>query len=179
MNRELVVKLSFGVPSVIVPARYDMWKSPENNFSSPSGKKRIILGTLFICIIVIAWGCSSGELVQNEINHITQINLLESSESSGIDGQWTGAVDGMDGKPLELNYRFKEEDTRLIGLIESKLGGGPISDGKIDGNNIEFWLNAGEGIIILNKGTLSGDEIHMTQTVGEVEMEYVLKRVKR
>jgi len=137
--------------------------------------KKKHIGILFTCVIVIAGGCSSGEVTQNEINQINQMN----TESSGIDGQWTGAVDGMDGQPLGLSYRFRAEDTRLIGIIESKLGGGPISDGKIDGNNIEFWLNAGEGIIILNKGTLSGDEIHMTQTVGEVEMKYVLKRVKR
>jgi len=94
-----------------------------------------------------------------------------------IDGIWIGAVDGIDGKKLELNYRFKAEGNTLIGLIESRLGGGAISEGKIDGKNIEFKLNAGE-VIIINSGTLSGDEIHMTQTVDKEKMDYVLKRVK-
>ena len=68
---------------------------------------------------------------------------------SEIDGQWVGVVDGMDGNKLELTYRFRAEGNTLIGLIESRLGGGPISDGKIDGNNIEFTLNTGEFIILM------------------------------
>ena len=96
-----------------------------------------------------------------------------------IDGQWVGVVDGMDGKPLELKYRFSAEGTRLIGLIESRLGGGQISEGKINGKNIEFKLNAGEGIVIMNNGTLSGDEIQLTETIGETKLKVVLKRVQR
>jgi len=96
-----------------------------------------------------------------------------------IDGQWVGEVDGIDGKKLELNYRFRAEGTILIGLIESRLGGGPISEGKIDGKNIEFKLNAGEDIVIINNGTISGDEINITQTIGEEKIKVVLKRVKR
>ena len=95
-----------------------------------------------------------------------------------IDGEWVGIVDGMDGKPLELSYRFKVEGEKLLGLIESRLGGGQISDGKIDGKNIEFTLNAGE-TIILNNGTLSGDKIHLTETIETVKIKVVLKRVKR
>ena len=55
-----------------------------------------------------------------------------------IDGQWVGETAGMDGKKLELKYRFKAEGETLIGLIESRLGGGPIAEGKIDGKNIEL-----------------------------------------
>jgi len=95
-----------------------------------------------------------------------------------IDGIWTGVIDGVDGKKLELNYRFKAEDKTLIGLIESRLGGGQISEGKIDGNDIEFKLNTGN-FTIMNNGTLSGDEIQMTQTIGEGKIKFVLKRFKR
>jgi len=77
----------------------------------------------------------------------------------------------------KLNYRFRAEGTKLIGLIETRLGGGQISEGKIDGKNIEFKLNAGNSLIIVNHGTLSGDEIHITQTVGEENTKYVLKRI--
>ena len=96
-----------------------------------------------------------------------------------IDGIWVGVVDGMDGKKLELKYRFKAEDKTLIGLIESRLGGGLISDGKIDGKNIEFKLNAGKNIVIMNTGTLSGDEIYLTETIGLKKTKVVLKRFKR
>lgn len=57
-----------------------------------------------------------------------------------IDGQWVGVMDGPDGKKLEFRYRFRAEGGTLIGLIESRLGTSQISEGKIDGNNIEFKL---------------------------------------
>jgi len=53
-----------------------------------------------------------------------------------IDGQWIGVKDGPDGKKMELRYRFKAEGGTLIGLLESRLGGGTISGGRIDGNAI-------------------------------------------
>jgi len=110
---------------------------------------------------------------------VVLITFAVPSICAEIDGQWIGVVDGMDGKPLELTYRFKAEEETLVGLIESRLGGGPISDGKIDGKNIEFTLNAGENIVIINNGTLSGDEIHLFETIGKEKIKVVLKRVKR
>lgn len=97
-----------------------------------------------------------------------------SVEANDIDGEWVGVVDGLDGKKLEVKYRFKAVKTQLLGVIESRLGKGQISEGKIDGKDIEFKLNTGE-FIILNEGTLSGDEIHITQTVGGEKIKYVLK----
>jgi len=94
-----------------------------------------------------------------------------------IDGQWVGAANDQDGKKLEFRYRFKAEGNTLIGLIESQLGTGPITEGKIDGNNIEFKV-PGRGYTIINTGTLSGDEIHLTGTIGTEKQKVVLKRVK-
>ena len=37
-----------------------------------------------------------------------------------IDGQWVAIVDGIDGKKLELNYRFRAEGERLIKTIYAK-----------------------------------------------------------
>ena len=136
-------------------------------------KGKISLEILLICVIGISGGCSSTELRQSEI-----IQERLSQESSEIDGQWVGVVEGMDRKPLELTYRFKTEGTRPIGLIESRLGGGQIQEGIIDGNNIEFKLNAGE-FIILNKGVLSDDKIHLTETINDGEIKLVIGRIKR
>ena len=94
-----------------------------------------------------------------------------------IDGQWIGVVDDQYGKKLEFKYRFKAEGSTLIGLIESRLGSSLISEGKIDGNNIEFKLY-GKDYVIINNGTLSGDEIHLMETIGTETIKVVLKRVK-
>ena len=201
MNKKHVTKQNSGMPSAVMSVSSDQKESRECNFPTRFGKHRIILGVFLICIIGIAGGCSFGKVDQGDLNTNDQNQVeLENSgtdgqsvdvmdgnslemnqvklENSGIDGQWVGVVDGMDGKPLELNYRFRAEGTRLIGLIESQLGGGQIQEGKIDGNNIEFKLDAGE-FIIMNKGVLSGDEIHLTELIGEGEIKVILKRVKR
>ena len=148
-------------------------------------KNRITLGILLACIIGIVGGCSSDEQISvdqdsPEIKPATQ----ESSEikpvtmeGSEIDGEWVGVLDGIDGNKLELTYRFFAEGTRLGG--QSNRGVGTISEGKFDGKNIEFKLNDGEGVVILNNGTLSGDEIQLTETIGEEKVEVILKRTKR
>ena len=94
---------------------------------------------------------------------------------SEVNGTWIGTIDGIDSEKLEVTYGFKADGKTLTGFIKSSLGGRSISDGKIDGNNIEFRLNAGE-VTIMNNGTISGNEIHMTQTVGTEKTKYVLKR---
>ena len=138
-------------------------------------KNRTVLGILLACAVAIVGGCSSSE---THTANPENIEIRTANQPvSGIDGQWVGVVEGMDGEELELKYRFKAEGEFLIGLIESRLGGGPISEGKIDGDNIEFKLNAGE-FIIMNRGELSGDEIHLTETIGEEEIKVVLKRVR-
>ena len=97
-----------------------------------------------------------------------------------IDGTWRGIVDGMDGQKLEVTYGFKAEGEKLIGFLANRLDGVNIgvniSNGKVDGKNIEFRLNAGD-VVIMNNGTISGDEIQMTQTIGTEKTKYVLKRV--
>ena len=176
MNMKHVTKQNSGKSIAVMFSVSDQKESRECNLPMRSGKYRKMLGILLICIIGITVGCSLGEVNQSDLNPSEMIQVkLGNSE---IDGQWVGVVDGMDGKPLELNYRFKAEGTRLIGLIESQLGGGQIKEGKIDGSNIEFKLDAGE-FIIMNKGVLSGDEIHLTELIGEGEIKVILKRVKR
>jgi len=151
-------------------------------------KNKIILGILFVCILGISASCSSDETDSMTLevpemkpeNQVGSEGVIYESKRVGheIDGQWTSVVDGIDGKELKLNYRFRAEGENLIGLIESRLGGGPISEGKIDGKNVEFTLHAGEDIVIKSNGVVDGDEIHITQTIGEEEIKIVLKRVK-
>jgi len=94
-----------------------------------------------------------------------------------IDGQWVGTINRSNGTKLEMRYRFRAEGTRLIGLIETRNGGGPISEGKIEGTSIEFKIVT-NGLNIINNGVLSGDEIHLTETIGTEKTKFVLKRVK-
>jgi len=94
-----------------------------------------------------------------------------------IDGQWTGVMDGPDGKTLEFRYRFRAEGNTLIGLIESRLGTTQITEGKIDGSNFKFKLRTQE-FTVISTGTVSGDEIYLTGTTGTEKTTVILKRVK-
>lgn len=94
-----------------------------------------------------------------------------------IDGQWVGTVTRADGQKLEMTYVFKIVDGKLLGLVESRLGNGSF-EGKIDGNVIEFKVKAGK-VEIINNGTLSGEEIHLTETIGKDKAKFVLKRIRR
>lgn len=119
--------------------------------------------TCIICLIVV--------LV------IVLFGAVSMRNNDGISGQWIGAVDGIDGKKLELIYVFEANGNVLTGIISSRLGGGPISDGKIEGNSIEFLIFTDENIIF-NTGTLSGNKIHLIERFdAEPEtIELVLKR---
>jgi hypothetical protein len=94
-----------------------------------------------------------------------------------IDGKWTTTVDGMDGNKMELTYIFKADGTKLTGNVTSPMGEMKITEGKIEGSNLQFTVSS-EQFSISSKGTLSGDEIKLTSDVMGNASTSVLKRVK-
>ena len=93
-----------------------------------------------------------------------------------ITGTWTGTVDGPDGNPLEVTYVFDAIGNMLLGTVNTRLGGGPFEEGKIDGNKISFVSRPGPSTIIEMTGTLSGDVINMTQKKGDDVKKFTLER---
>lgn len=94
-----------------------------------------------------------------------------------FDGAWKGTVSGPDGNPLEITYEFESAGNNLSGYVSTKLGGGPFSGGKIEGNKISFTVERPVGIVYVN-GILSGDVINMTQKMGDGVKKLTLKRVR-
>ena len=97
--------------------------------------------------------------------------------AAGIDGKWTATVDGMDGNKMELTYTFKADGAKLTGSVTRPMGEMQITQGKIDGNAVEFTVG-NEQFSVSSKGTLSGDEIKLTSDVMGQTSTSVLKRVK-
>ena len=97
-------------------------------------------------------------------------------ESAPIDGTWIATANGPDGNPVEMTYVLEGLGEMLIGAASSRLGEGPFSDGKIDGNKISFVINTGQSIIKMT-GTLSGDEIKFTRRNGDVVDQFSAKRL--
>jgi CubicO group peptidase (beta-lactamase class C family) len=111
---------------------------------------------------------------KNEIK-ATRINEHKGEEKA-FDGTWVGEVKGPDGNPLEVTYVFEAFGKALLGTISTRLGGGPFSDGKIDGNNLSF-VSKTDQLTLLTSGTLSGDVIHLTQKNGNEATQFTIKRI--
>jgi hypothetical protein len=97
--------------------------------------------------------------------------------AADIDGKWTATIDGMDGNKMELTYNFKADGTKLTGSVTSPMGEMQITEGKIEGNAVQFTVG-NEQFSVTSKGTLSGDEIKLTTEIMGNTSTSVLKRVK-
>ncbi len=110
-------------------------------------------------------------------NDINGPRIGEKKGIAAIDGTWTGTIPGQDnGNPMDVTYVFEAFGNTLTGTVSTKLGGGPFAGGKIEGNNISFYV-ALEQFTINTTGTLSGDVINMAQTVGKDVTKFAVKRV--
>ena len=96
-----------------------------------------------------------------------------------IDGTWEGEMDMM-GQTMPISYTFKAEGNVLTGytpVMEQKM---EIQDGKIDGNNISFFVvfNFGEEMKVEYKGVLSGNELKLSWDMMGQPTEVTLKKAK-
>ena len=131
---------------------------------------------------------ATNEFLKDEKGAVTHIILRQGNnetkaprtgdkkEAAAIDGTWVGTVTGQDGNPLELTYVFEAVGNALMGTVSSTLGGGPFSEGKIDGNNISFVAKTDQ-FTIDTTGTLSGDVIELAEKIGNDTIKLTLKRV--
>jgi hypothetical protein len=79
--------------------------------------------------------------------------------AGGIDGKWKTSMQGPD-KKMELTFTFKANGNVLTGTVGSPIGEMPISNGKINGNELSFDIDMG-GNVAPHKGTLNGDTIKL------------------
>ena len=91
---------------------------------------------------------------------------LATAVAADVTGTWTSEREGRGGETMTTTYVFKAEGTNLTGTVSSPMGGeNPISDGKIEGDNISFVVKMemmGNSMTMKYKGTVAGDEIKLT-----------------
>lgn len=67
---------------------------------------------------------------------------------------------------LQTVFTFRVDGTELLGTVSYPfVGETPISDGKINGDQISFVVKGRGGQRLVYKGTLVGDEIEFTQEI--------------
>lgn len=114
--------------------------------------------------------------------------LCISALAAGIDGKWTGQVEGPQG-PMDATFVFKADGEKLTGTITNQLGEAAIKDGSIKGDAVAFKVERefqGTKFTIVYKGKLAGDELKLTRTFeGELPggqtpppLDFTVKRAK-
>jgi hypothetical protein len=102
--------------------------------------------------------------------------------AADISGNWSGTMQ-MGDNPLDLTFVFKQDGEKLTGTVATPSGDLPLSEGKVVGDKISFFVMADMGgtpTKFISVGTIKGDEITIaTKTdAGEDYGSMVLKRVK-
>jgi len=101
--------------------------------------------------------------------------------AADVSGKWVAQMPGRGGETREATFTFKVDGDQLTGSVSGRRGDMPISDGKIDGDDISFTQVMefnGNQMKMLYKGKVSGDEIKFTrQREGaERSVEFTAKR---
>src|SRR5687768_115931 len=87
------------------------------------------------------------------------------ASAADVAGTWKASTETANGN-FETTFVFKTDGAKVTGSTSNQMmGETPIADGKIDGDNLTFTVNAnfnGNEIKLNYKGKVSGDEIKLT-----------------
>jgi hypothetical protein len=103
--------------------------------------------------------------------------------SADVSGTWKAAIETPNG-PFETTFVFKVEGDKLTGTTSNQfMQGAPISDGKIDGDNVTFVVKGnfnGNDVQVNYRGKVSGDEMKLTVEIAGFDrtLEMTAKRSK-
>jgi hypothetical protein len=103
--------------------------------------------------------------------------------AADISGKWVAQVPGRGGNTRETTFTFKAAGASLTGSMSGMQGAEvPISDGKINGDNISFTvkMEPGGNTMVQNyTGTVAGNEIKMKREAGQGQpVEFVAKKAQ-
>ena len=89
-------------------------------------------------------------------------------------GRWLGKVSTPNGD-FDLVFNFQVQGTTLTGGMSTPNGDLPLSEGKVDGNNVSFNLAFGDNAIAY-AGTVTGDTMVLKSNWGGEDRELTLTR---
>ena len=109
--------------------------------------------------------------------------LAVAASAADIDGKWKAEFNTPDGQTRTTTFTFKADGDKLTGTVSGRQADTPISEGKINGDEISFAVvrnMGGEERKMQYKGKIAGDELKLTMQFGPdmPPREMVAKRVK-
>jgi len=104
--------------------------------------------------------------------------------AADITGTWIAemAGPGGGGQGVTITFNLKADGNKLTGNVEAMGNATEIDEGTIDGNNVSFTQTVdmqGSEMKVSYKGTVSGDEMNLTFTMGGGEMPPMEMTAKR
>jgi len=103
------------------------------------------------------------------------------SFAADVTGKWKGTFEGPNGA-IEQSFAFKVEGDKLSGSVTSQFGEAPISEGKIEGDNVSFVVVRkfqDNEFKISYKGKLAGEDLKLEVDFnGNSGPQITLKREK-
>ena len=104
--------------------------------------------------------------------------LLTTLLAFGADvaGKWKATMDSPDG-PRVVTFNLQVADGKITGTAAGPQGEAPITEGKVDGDKVNFVVESGQFKAVLT-GTFTGDSLKLTATVGERSIELACVRAK-
>ena len=81
--------------------------------------------------------------------------------AADISGNWSGTLQ-MGDNPIPLTFAFKQDGEKLTGTVTSTQGPLPLSEGKVLGDKVSFFVQAdmnGNPTKFISEGAIKGDEI--------------------
>jgi hypothetical protein len=101
--------------------------------------------------------------------------------AADVNGTWKGKAETPNGT-IERTFVFKVDGAKLAGETSSEMmGKSEIKDGKIDGDNLTFTINAsfqGNDVELHYKGKVAGDEIKFSVEIPGSGQTLELRRRK-
>ena len=101
-----------------------------------------------------------------------------------VTGKWKGETTGRDGRTREVLLDLKADGSKLSGTVQGPMGREfPISEGKVEGDQIRFALNVefgGNPVKLQYSGKVAGEEIQLkSRREGAPRVnEFTVKRVR-
>lgn len=87
--------------------------------------------------------------------------LALSLSAADVGGKWVGDVNTPDGQSISLTFNFKLDGDKVTGTVTGPTGDIDISDGKMDGDTLQFGLSVdagGQQLVFKCTGKLAGDD---------------------
>lgn len=85
--------------------------------------------------------------------------------AASVTGKWNADIQTPNGDTRHVTFDLKADGAALSGTAGGPRGDTPITDGKVDGENISFTVTRefnGNQFKLLYKGKVDGDTIHFT-----------------